>query len=202
MQRKEFFQLLPKRYSPADLLLVQHAYWLAKEGHRQQKRDTGERYFEHVRSVAVLCIEHGFDDPETVVLALLHDGKEDTFIPPSVYLSLFGREIAHAIGVLSKSIPMFDDVCGNVIGYLKKDTAKYFAEIALLPPKFRIVKGEDRLHNHRTSDTMKVDRLKRHLEESRKWILPLMDATEPRVSTLILNEIVRHETRLGLVPSV
>lgn len=63
--------------------LVMMAYGYAKMGHGykvEQKRDSGERYFEHPRRVAyILMEEFGIYDPDMIITALLHDLVEDTF---------------------------------------------------------------------------------------------------------------------------
>ncbi len=188
--------MLPERYSPQDLLKVQMAYWLAKDGHRTQSREGGERYFEHPRDVAILCLQAGFDDPDTIAAALLHDGVEDTYIPLQVYLALVGRAVWKGVSGLSKKIPQFDPVTGQVTGYVVKDMEAYFAEIMVLPPKLRVVKVLDRHHNNKTAHRFAAGRLRRYIDESRDRILPIAQATEMALARLIEEDIDRLEAVL------
>ena len=62
-----------------EFLLIDWAYDLAKLAHRGQVRDSGERYFEHVRRVALILADicH-ITDYRIICMALLHDVGEDT----------------------------------------------------------------------------------------------------------------------------
>ncbi len=53
MNRETFFDTIHTLVDPSELIMVSHAYWLAKQVHREQTRDSGERYFEHCRRVAL-----------------------------------------------------------------------------------------------------------------------------------------------------
>lgn len=58
---------------------INFAYDLSKEAHRPQKRETGERYFEHPRSVALILMDEcKIKDPDIISAALLHDSVEDS----------------------------------------------------------------------------------------------------------------------------
>jgi GTP diphosphokinase / guanosine-3',5'-bis(diphosphate) 3'-diphosphatase len=179
MNRHTFFFSLPlERYSSEDIRRIQKAYYLAKEGHSKQKRDDGVRYFEHPRSVALILVEMNYADVNTICAALLHDGVEDTFIPPDIYLDTLGPMIWHWIATLSKKIPAFDPLTGQVIGYVKREIADYFNGINALPPKARVIKLADRLHNLRTCEAWEKDRQLRYVTETRVHILPIARATD------------------------
>ena len=79
--REEFEKLLRFKMSPDNLKLVMKAYRMSKYGHRGQKRDSGERYFEHPKTVALIIAgEFKIYDHEVISAALLHDDVEDSFI--------------------------------------------------------------------------------------------------------------------------
>lgn len=194
MNRQTFFYSLPlEQYSPEDLRRIQLAYWLAKEGHRTQHRDDGERYFEHPRAVALILVEMGYTDVSTICAALLHDGVEDTYILPDAYLALVGPTVWNWVFTLSKKIPAFDPVTGVVIDYVKRDQDKYFEGIAALPPQARVIKLADRLHNLRTCGVMKEDRKQRYIHETRSLILPIAQSTDPNFV-----QVIEHEIKLVL----
>jgi len=49
MSREEFEMLLRQKFNEEDIEKIMLAYRLAKYGHRQNKRKSGERYFEHLK---------------------------------------------------------------------------------------------------------------------------------------------------------
>ncbi len=68
---------LPETFSLADRELVQRAYRVAEEAHREQKRNSGEPYINHCLAVANILIDLRVP-PEVVAAGLLHDTVEDT----------------------------------------------------------------------------------------------------------------------------
>src|ERR1700689_1313481 len=88
--RESFFNRVAPDLSAMELKRLQVAYWFAKDVHREQQRDNGERYFEHVRSVALILMDRGIRNIECLIIALIHDVMEDTDAPDGVILDLFG----------------------------------------------------------------------------------------------------------------
>ena len=78
---------LPNTYSLADRELVQRAYRVAEEAHREQKRNSGEPYISHCLAVANILADLRVP-PEVIAAGLLHDTVEDT----EVTLELNGLE--------------------------------------------------------------------------------------------------------------
>ncbi|QQG46585.1 MAG: bifunctional (p)ppGpp synthetase/guanosine-3',5'-bis(diphosphate) 3'-pyrophosphohydrolase [Candidatus Niyogibacteria bacterium] len=175
MSRTEFFRRVVRQLNgdPEDVLRVAHAYWLAKEVHRTQKRDGGERYFEHCRRVALLTMDHGCYDADSVIIALLHDALEDSFIPLVVVRQLFGAGVEEAICALSKTETTFYEYDGSV-RKIKKDPAKYFEDIKIHPNVVvPVIKCCDRLDNLRTFGIWPVERKVKYVIETREYLLPL-----------------------------
>lgn len=199
MNREDFFHSLPlDSYRPEELLRVQHAYWMAKEGHRKQKRDGGQRYFEHPRGVALILIELGYTDWRTICAALLHDGLEDTYIQPSIYMSLLGATVYNWIETLSKATPQFDLLTGKVTGYVKKTLEDYFKALSRANVLCRVVKLADRLHNLRSiPDSWPHEKVRRQIDETRQFLLPIARATDERFVDLINIELDRLEARIA-----
>ena len=178
MDRDTFFQLVANR--PAeDLEKLQFAYWLAKEGHQKQTRDSGERYFEHPRRVALKLIRSGYLSTDVLVLALLHDIVEDTQTPLKVIVNLFGAHIWAGLNLLSKKVPNFDPVTGMNIGRVSKELGVYFAAIADGPREVRLVKIADRLDNLQDVASFTPERRQRQIDETMKYILPIATQTCP-----------------------
>ncbi len=86
---------LPERYSPADRELIQRAYRVAEEAHREQKRHSGEPYISHCLAVASILADLRVP-PEVIAAGLLHDTVEDT----TVTLGDIRREFGDTVAIL------------------------------------------------------------------------------------------------------
>lgn len=178
MNRKQFFALLGGA-SASDMLQIQLAYWLAKNAHRPQApRDGGERYFEHPREVAMLLIERGFRDKDVITEALLHDTIEDTNTPPEIVVNVFGHDIWEHLFLLSKVIPVFDPVTGQVSGVYKKTPEEYRAGLMDAAFSVRIVKCADRVVNLRDMKAWERERQLRYASETESLHIPLAQKTD------------------------
>jgi hypothetical protein len=87
------------------------AYEIAKDAFREIERDGGERYFEHLRAVALILLEYlEIEDYEVVIAALLHDIVEDK---PEWDIQRirneFGDRVALLVSYLSQPGP--DEFC-------------------------------------------------------------------------------------------
>lgn len=186
MNRLEFFERIPAMES-ADRQRVQWAYALGKKWHEKQVRDSGERYFEHVRGVANILIDHGYSDAEYLIRAILHDAPEDTTIPVSMLEQLFGPETTRGILFLCKTYGIEDPRTGFVIPSPKRSLKEYFAGIKRAGKREVVVKCADRIYNlsDLTGDRpagsrwTPAKRLKQ-AAETRRWIIPLAREYEPR----------------------
>ena len=149
MNRTEFFTAISDHLHADELVLVQKAYWFAKEIHRTQvRRLTGKRFFEHLRSVAYLAAnEFGYYNAETIALGILHDSIEDTFVPPAAIVGLFGENMYENILTLSKEIPVFHSIHGKMIGRAKVADQDYYHRLVNAPQRVKVIKGCDRLDN-------------------------------------------------------
>lgn len=191
MNRKKFFSLLDGMASE-DILQVQKAYWLSKNAHRVQKpRDTGERYFEHPREVALLLIEHGYKDKNILTKALLHDVIEDTNTPVQIVVDLFGHNIWQGLSLLSKVIPVFDPVTGEISGRHKKPIEEYYAEISKADPSIQAVKIADRLHNLRSMKAWGREKQVKYAKETQQYILPIAQKADARFAKELFSEVYR-----------
>ena len=62
-----------KKYHPStDISMIQKAYEVAREAHKDQKRKSGEPYIIHPLCVAIILADLELDK-ETIVAGLLHD---------------------------------------------------------------------------------------------------------------------------------
>lgn len=186
MNRFEFFDRIPA--IPQEMRQrIQWAYAIAKKWHDGQCRDGGERYFEHVRGVANILIDHGYHDPEDIILALLHDLLEDTHFPVSMLERLFGPELAREVLSVSKTYGLEDPLTGYIMSSPKPSKEEYFARVRRNGKRAARAKCADRIHN--LSDLVKAhppesrwtpEKRLAQVQETREWVLPLANVADPR----------------------
>jgi GTP diphosphokinase / guanosine-3',5'-bis(diphosphate) 3'-diphosphatase len=92
---------LPDYYNPANREIVERAYRVAEEAHRNQKRQSGKPYITHCLEVASILAEMGAP-PEVVAAGLLHDTVEDTKITLQDLRNDFGETIANLVDGVTK----------------------------------------------------------------------------------------------------
>lgn len=199
MTRGEFFTMIESRAGRYDAERIHWAYWLAKHVHREEKRKTGERYFEHVRRVAYTLIQnpaynHAFDTEE-IIIGLLHDCEEDGFMPKDLLDYLFGSFVAEGIALLSK-VYVQTDATGIVISKMRKNDAEYYAGLKDADRRIRRVKIADRLDNIRSMEIWTKEKQKEYIDETEKYIIPLYDVVGDALPELLRNECQKWKQRL------
>lgn len=199
-----------ERFPETARLDIHFAYEAAKGAHRNQTRLTGERYFEHLRSTALILLDEcNIKDPRLVVTAILHDTLEDTSIFGRIEapysqrirearyrLSVnFGEETAEIIIALSK--PRVD---GVEILTKKQSEELYLSNLSKASPETLLVKMADRLHNLRTLYGMTPEKQKEIIEETEKTYIPLfLRAYEqyPEETNQLITEIQKAIAKLS-----
>ena len=170
--REAFENLLRFKMRPEDVELVMEAYRMSKYGHRGQTRESGERYFEHPKTVALMLIkELGIYDRDMIIVALLHDTEEDTYIFGTGETAFdtvekqFGKRPSKMLRVLSK------EPC-EPEQKIVRDT-KYNLGMGRADAEVKVIKILDRLHNMDTIVACSTEKQKRKLEETRTYYLPI-----------------------------
>ena len=98
---EKLLEQLPDAYTLADKALIQHAYRVAEEAHRGQKRNSGEPYINHCLAVAQILAELRVP-PEVMTAGLLHDTVEDTNLTLDDIQRDFGDTIASLVDGVTK----------------------------------------------------------------------------------------------------
>src|SRR5574338_809471 len=98
---ERLLEQLPDSYTLADRELIQRAYRVAEEAHRDQKRHSGEPYINHCLAVASILADLQVP-PEVVAAGLLHDTVEDTRITLNDIRRDFGGAIATLVDGVTK----------------------------------------------------------------------------------------------------
>jgi (p)ppGpp synthase/HD superfamily hydrolase len=202
MNRHEFFVGIPSM-PQADRQLLFWAYDIVKKWHEKQKRDSGERYFEHLRGVVAILIAYGHTDPVTLALALLHDLLEDHLFPPSLLEQIFGHRIARYVVTLSKSYPIEDPVTGFMYRSKKLPTDVYFAGIAVGDDDPILVKCADRKYNQKdllgdqpAGSRWTPEKCKKKIEETRTYVIPMAARCDPRFEQDLIYQCDMIERRI------
>ncbi|MBT8245524.1 MAG: bifunctional (p)ppGpp synthetase/guanosine-3',5'-bis(diphosphate) 3'-pyrophosphohydrolase [Winogradskyella sp.] len=152
---KELLKVSYQALSRDDKKLIRHAFEVAVDAHKDQRRKSGEAYIFHPIAVAKIVAQEIGMDATSIAAALLHDVVEDN---PNYTIAdmerLFGETVARIVDGLTK------------ISSLKKDM-----DVSLQAENFRkmlltlnedvrviIIKIADRLHNMQTMDSMRSDK--------------------------------------------
>ncbi|MFK7832344.1 MAG: bifunctional (p)ppGpp synthetase/guanosine-3',5'-bis(diphosphate) 3'-pyrophosphohydrolase [Winogradskyella sp.] len=200
---KELLKVSYQTLTDNDKKLIRHAFEVAVDAHKDQRRKSGEAYIFHPIAVAKIVAQEIGMDATSIAAALLHDVVEDN---PDYTIDdmeqLFGETVARIVDGLTK------------ISSLKKDM-----DVSLQAENFRkmlltlnddvrviIIKIADRLHNMQTMDSMRADKQVKIASETLYIYAPLahriglynikseledlgLKYTEPEVYTDILEKI-------------
>ena len=152
---KELLSISYRRLTAADKKLIRKAFDVAVDGHKNQRRKSGEAYVFHPIAVAKIVAAKIGLDATSIASALLHDVVEDS---PDYTINdieqLFGETVARIVNGLTK------------ISNLKKDKnislqAENFRKMLLTlndDVRVIIIKIADRLHNMQTIHSLREEK--------------------------------------------
>ena len=159
----------PRIQEPENLKLVEKAFRLADEAHKNMRRRSGEPYIIHPLEVAKIVTNQIGLGTKSVVCALLHDVVEDTEYSLQDIEDMFGEKIANIIKGLTKLSGVFENA------EIKK-AQNYRRLLLSLSNDIRVIliKLADRLHNMQTLVHM-PEKQKRIATETNFLYIPLAD---------------------------
>ncbi|MGP1589596.1 MAG: RelA/SpoT family protein [Oribacterium sp.] len=161
-----------RRYHPSgDLSIIEKAYQVAKEQHREQKRKSGEPYIIHPLCVAIILADLEMDK-ETIAAGLLHDVVEDTGMTLEKLRSLFGEDVMILVDGVTKLTQM--NLNTDKVEMQAENLRKMFVSMAR-DIRVIIIKLADRLHNLRTLEYQTPKKQKEKAKESLEIYSPLAD---------------------------
>lgn len=147
---------------------IRKAYDTTKDVFRDVRRDSGERYFEHLRGVALIDLEYlEIRDYEIIVAGFLHDIVEDKPKEWSIQRirNEFGDRVALLIQYLSQ--PKESEFAS------KQDAEDaYHARFEFAPRDFFVIKLADRLHNLLTLGTRPRHKQIAKIKETEQFYMP------------------------------
>ncbi len=140
-----------RKYHPsADISMVEKAYRIAKNAHKDQVRKSGEPYIIHPLWVGIILADLEMDK-ETIVAGMLHDAVEDTAMTLDDITREFGEEVALLVDGVTKlgQLSYSQDKLEVQAENLRKMFLAMAKDIRVI-----IIKLADRLHNMRTLEFM------------------------------------------------
>jgi (p)ppGpp synthase/HD superfamily hydrolase len=155
-------------YPTDEYHFIERAYQTAKDAFREKYReDQLTRYFEHLRVVTLIGIDHlRIIDHEVIAALLLHDIVEDiSGWTVQRVKKEFGAKVAKLVAYASKP---------NIKDFPDKETRDkvYHRRFMTAPRKFFFIKLPDRLHNLWTLGACSRDKQERKIIETKRYYMP------------------------------
>ena len=159
-----------RKYHPStDITMIQKAYEVASDAHKDQKRKSGEPYLIHPVCVAIILTQLDMDK-ETIVGGLLHDVIEDTPYTVEDITQMFSAEIALLVDGVTKLTQL--NYSADKLDVQAENLRKMFLAMAK-DIRVIIIKLADRLHNMRTLQFMKPEKQKEKARETMDIYAPI-----------------------------
>lgn len=151
------------KYHPSDdTTLIEKAYRLAYNAHKDQARKSGEPYIIHPLCVAIILADLEMDK-ETIAAGLLHDVVEDTIFTTEEIEQEFGSDVALLVdGVTKLGRLQYEE---DKIELQAENLRKMFLAMAK-DIRVIIIKLADRLHNMRTLKHMAPEKQQEKARET------------------------------------
>ncbi|WNH11846.1 RelA/SpoT family protein [Thalassobellus suaedae] len=172
---KAYKELLKVSYTTLtndDKKLIRKAFDIALDGHKNQRRKSGEAYIFHPIAVAKIVAQEIGLDATSIASALLHDVVEDS---PDYNIEdidkLFGKTVATIVDGLTKISSLSKEKDMDV-----SLQAENFRKMLLTlndDVRVIIIKIADRLHNMQTMDAMRADKQEKIASETLYIYAPL-----------------------------
>ncbi len=157
-----------ERNPRADTTLVERAYEVARDAHRDQVRRSGDPYIAHPLGVAMILSDLGLDEV-TLAGALLHDAVEDTSVTLADLEAQFGADVTAIVdGVTKLDRLQFDSKEAQQAATMRKMLVAMAKDVRVL-----LIKLADRLHNMRTIASLPEAKQKRIAQETLDIYAPL-----------------------------
>ncbi len=172
---QELVQRVQKYHPSDDISMIQKAYRVAAEAHKDQMRKSGEPYIIHPLNVAIILAELELDK-ETIVAGLLHDVVEDTVMTEEDLKREFGDDVALLVDGVTKleKIPLSAgaDQPDEKLEMQAENLRKMFLAMAK-DIRVILIKLADRLHNMRTLQYKKPESRQRIAKETLEIYCPI-----------------------------
>lgn len=165
-----------QKYHPSDdITMLEKAYRVAREAHKDQLRKSGEPYIIHPLNVAIILADLELDK-ETIVAGILHDVVEDTVMTEEDLQREFGADVALLVDGVTKleRIPLSSgaEQSDEKLEMQAENLRKMFLAMAK-DIRVIMIKLADRLHNMRTLKYKTPESQKRIAKETLEIYCPI-----------------------------
>lgn len=169
-----------RKYHPSDdISMIEKAYGVAYEAHKNQVRKSGEPYIIHPLCVAIILADLELDK-ETIVAGLLHDVVEDTILTQEEIRQEFGGDVALLVDGVTKlqQVKLSDGheeekaADADKLELQAENLRKMFLAMAK-DIRVIMIKLADRLHNMRTLKHMPPEKQQRIARETMDIYAPI-----------------------------
>ena len=160
-----------RKYHPSDdITLIEKAYNVANEAHKDQMRKSGEPYIIHPLYVAIILADLEMDK-ETIVAGILHDVVEDTIMTYDEIAEMFGTDVANLVDGVTK-LGRLEFAGGDKLEEQAENLRKMFLAMAK-DIRVIMIKLADRLHNMRTLKHMRPEKQQEKARETLDIYAPI-----------------------------
>ncbi len=159
-----------RKYHPSDdISMIEKAYKVAAEAHKDQLRKSGEPYIIHPLCVGIILADLEMDK-ETIAAGLLHDVVEDTIMTKEEIEEEFGADVALLVDGVTKlqSLQLSNDYKDKTPDQLEMQAENLRKMFLAMAKDIRVIliKLADRLHNMRTLGHMPPEKQHRIAQET------------------------------------
>jgi GTP pyrophosphokinase len=159
-----------RNYHPStDISMIEKAYNIAYNAHKDQYRKSGEPYIIHPICVGIILAELELDK-ETIVAGLLHDVVEDTILTTAEITKEFSEEVALLVDGVTKLTQL--NYSKDKVEIQAENLRKMFLAMAK-DIRVILIKLADRLHNMRTLKYMKPEKQREKARETMDIYAPI-----------------------------
>lgn len=164
-----------RKYHPSDdISLIEKAYHVASQAHKDQFRKSGEPYIIHPLYVAIILADLEMDK-ETIAAGILHDVVEDTIMTEEEIREQFGSEVALLVDGVTKLQKLQFMGNGDKPDRLEMQAENLRKMFLAMAKDIRVIliKLADRLHNMRTLKYQKPESQQRIARETMEIYAPI-----------------------------
>ena len=166
---EELIKSVRKYHPSTDISMIQRAYEIASDAHKDQKRKSGEPYIIHPLCVAIILADLELDK-ETIVAGLLHDAVEDTWMTVEEVSDRFSPEVALLVDGVTKLGQL--SYSADKVEVQAENLRKMFLAMAK-DIRVILIKLADRLHNMRTLQYMRPEKQQEKARETMDIYAPI-----------------------------
>lgn len=166
-----------RKYHPSDdISLIEKAYKVAYDAHKDQVRKSGEPYIIHPLCVAIILADLELDK-ETIAAGLMHDVVEDTILTEEEIEREFGSDVVLLVDGVTKlqQLQLTGDNEGKTPDKLEIQAENLRKMFLAMAKDIRVIliKLADRLHNMRTLKHMPSEKQQRIARETLDIYAPI-----------------------------